>query len=147
MRGHYKDLKDLYEGNVQGDEETRALWDLLNSNDWFKFSVNAIWRKRRNEEYNDGQLKTAWEEFTKAFKKENTMVCNKNFFKNHGVKLSCLKWNQGRPVHTKSSRQAIFEEHASLTFLNVVGNCFDYRLFYGHIHTGTQLRDCLKKMI
>ncbi|MEO0936126.1 MAG: hypothetical protein AAFY21_21130, partial [Cyanobacteria bacterium J06641_2] len=84
MRGHYKDLKDLYEGNVQGDEETRALWDLLNSNDWFKFSVNAIWRKRRNEEYNDGQLKTAWEEFTKAFKKENTMVCNKNFFKNHG---------------------------------------------------------------
>lgn len=111
LRGHHKDLKDLYEGNVKGDEETRALSDLLNSNDWFKFSVYAIWRNRRSEEYNDGQLKTAWEEFTKAFKKENTMVCNKNFFKKHGVKLSCLKWNQGRPVHTKSSRPAIFEEH------------------------------------
>ena len=76
-----------------------------------------------------------------------TEAAIKNFFKKHGVKLSCLKWNQGRPVHTISSRPAIFEEHARLTFINVVENCFDYRLFCGQIHIGARLRDCLKKMI
>jgi hypothetical protein len=110
IRQYYRDLGALYRGRLEEDEETRAISDFLNSDDWFRFTVCAIW-KCRTKKFNRDKLKRAWGEFLKAFKDESAMVCNKNFFKKYGVKLSRLKWNEGMPANTKSGCPAVFEAH------------------------------------
>lgn len=110
-RQYYRDLGALYRGRVgekDVEKERRALLDFLNSNDWFRFSIYAIWGHQNCPKFNNGELKRAWKEFLKAFKDESAMVCNKNFFQKYGVKLSQLKHNQGKPVHT-DGRPAEFE--------------------------------------
>lgn len=109
IRQYYRDLGALYRNRLEEDEEKRALDDFLNSNNWFRFTIYAIWKYKRSKKFNRGNLKRAWEQFLDSFKEESAMVCDKNFFKKHKVELNCLKWNQGRPVHTKSSRPAVFK--------------------------------------
>ena len=108
VREHYRYCTAFMRDNLDPDEEKIAFSALLNSGDWFGFTVCAIWNHRQDKNYKKGKLKRAWKDFLQSFKEESAMWCRKDYFKKHGVKLSSLKWSQGKPVCANTSQPVIF---------------------------------------
>lgn len=110
VREHYRYCTAFMRDRLDPDEEKIAFSALLNSGDWFSFTVCAIWNHRQDKKYKKGKLKRAWEDFLQSFKEESAMWCRKDYFKKYGVKLSSLKWSEKKPVCADSSKPAIFSK-------------------------------------
>ncbi|BAY88019.1 hypothetical protein NIES267_75610 (plasmid) [Calothrix parasitica NIES-267] len=107
VREDYRHCTAFMRDRLDPDEEKTAFSALLNSGDWFGFTVCAIWNYRQDKNYKKGELKKTWKAFLQSFKEESAMWCRKDYFKKYGVKLSSLKWSEGKPVCADSSQKTI----------------------------------------
>lgn len=73
VREHYRYCTAFMRDRLDPDEEKTAFSALLNSGDWFGFTVCAIWDSRLDNNYKKGKLKQAWKNFLQSFKEESAM--------------------------------------------------------------------------
>lgn len=108
IRGYYRFVSAFYRERLEEPEKSRMLQAHKECDHWSRFCIYAVWDYRNNKNFKKGNLKQAWENFLNAFKGEAAMACKKNFLKKQGAKISCIKWNQGHPVHADTNRPVKF---------------------------------------
>ncbi|MBW4636016.1 MAG: hypothetical protein KME30_30275 [Iphinoe sp. HA4291-MV1] len=104
-RKHYRFLNNFYRNRFPESETFSILESYKNSDSWQNFTICAIWKYRLNEK----EIKDIWIKFLNVFKKESALICNKDSLKKYGVRLSFLRWYEGKAINTATKQPPNFE--------------------------------------